>query len=601
MELSILQHPKDNNPRTVSIGEVADLIREGRWPSGYPPILLVQEVFEGGTKQSDIVRMSGLAVTCFPAPDASHLPKLREAARDDPHTLLMFGSSDNGLTVIYAYELDKSYDVESQRKFYQKVLVYGNDYYEAQLESPPLRKGRDVGRRSTLCHDPDAYFNPNADWFFAMEILEATRPHSGKLKSTDGLRERKASYQERMMTVEEIEDWLSQHIELHRNVITGRQEYRWLTDNAVTGTGHWLNYDDHTLNTLYRMMKRVKDVKRDEIDWVVCSDYARDYNPFRDYFDHLPPWDGDDYILALAAGVTVAGGFEAWKDFQECLRKWLVGLVAAWLNDDVVNQMVLVFIGRQGIYKTTWMNHLLPPCLQDYYTTQQGVGRNDKDAELALSQYGLICCEELDKMRDEAMNAMKRAITLNYTNVRGAYQRHAERRPHIASFCGTGNNEKFLNDPTGTRRWLVFKVESLVSPLCLPFEYEGIYAQAYYLYRQGYKYWFDDSEATNQRNSRFLVANLEQQLVQRYFRKPVDSEPCEFVDVATALQQFPVNVSSKVRKDAVDQAFIDQDFQAVTLDGIPGYYAIIRKPDEIRTLGLQMAYTARGIKPEEKS
>ncbi len=601
MELSILQHPKDNNPRTVSIGEVADLIREGRWPSGYPPILLVQGVFEGGTKQSDIVRMSGLAVTCFPAPDASHLPKLREAARDDPHTLLMFGSSDNGLTVIYAYELDKSYDVESQRKFYQKVLVYGNDYYEAQLESPPLRKGRDVGRRSTLCHDPDAYFNPNADWFFAMEILEATRPHSGKLKSTDGLRERKASYQERMMTVEEIEDWLSQHIELHRNVITGRQEYRWLTDNAVTGTGHWLNYDDHTLNTLYRMMKRVKDVKRDEIDWVVCSDYARDYNPFRDYFDHLPPWDGDDYILALAAGVTVAGGFEAWKDFQECLRKWLVGLVAAWLNDDVVNQMVLVFIGRQGIYKTTWMNHLLPPCLQDYYTTQQGVGRNDKDAELALSQYGLICCEELDKMRDEAMNAMKRAITLNYTNVRGAYQRHAERRPHIASFCGTGNNEKFLNDPTGTRRWLVFKVESLVSPLCLPFEYEGIYAQAYYLYRQGYKYWFDDSEATNQRNSRFLVANLEQQLVQRYFRKPVDSEPCEFVDVATALQQFPVNVSSKVRKDAVDQAFIDQDFQAVTLDGIPGYYAIIRKPDEIRTLGLQMAYTARGIKPEEKS
>jgi len=266
-----------------------------------------------------------------------------------------------------------------------------------------------------------------------------------------------------------------------------------------------------------------------------------------------------------------------------------------------VNQMVLVFIGRQGIYKTTWMNSLLPPCLRSYYTSQQGVGRSDKDAELALSQYGLICCEELDKMKDEAMNAMKRAVTLNYTNVRGAYQRHAERRPHIASFCGTGNNEKFLNDPTGTRRWLVFKVDSLVSPLFMPFEYEGIYAQAYYLYRQGYKYWFDDSEASSRRNSRFMVANLERQLVQRYFRKPCDSEPCEFVDVATALQQFPVNVSSKVRKDAVDQAFIDLGFEAVTLDGTPGYYAVIRKPDEVRTLGLQMAYSARGIKSDEKS
>ena len=73
MELSILQHPKDNNPRTVSIGEVADMIREGRWPSGYPPILLVQGVFEGGTKQADIIRMSGLAVVCFPPGDGNNL------------------------------------------------------------------------------------------------------------------------------------------------------------------------------------------------------------------------------------------------------------------------------------------------------------------------------------------------------------------------------------------------------------------------------------------------------------------------------------------------------------------------------------------------
>ena len=503
--------------------------------------------------------------------------------------VLMFGNGDLGLTIIYAYEIDKSYDVESQRKFYQKVLLYGNDYYEAQLESPPLRKGKDVGKRCTLCHDPDAYFNPNADWFFAMEILEATRPRSGKLKSTAGLRERKPNYQELRMSIDEIEDWLSHHIQLRRNVISDRQEYRWLDNDAIEGWGPWLNYDDHTLNTLYRRMGKVKTVKRDEIDWVVCSDYAKDYDPFREYLQRLPPWDGDDYILGLAAGVTVAGGFEEWQVFLECLRKWLVAMVASWVNPEVVNQMVLVFIGRQGIYKTTWMNHLLPPGLRSYYCTQTGVGRNDKDTELALSQYGLICCEELDAMKDQAMNAMKRAITLNYTNVRGAYQRHAERRPHIASFCGTGNNEKFLNDPTGTRRWLAFKVEYLESPLKTPFNYEGIYAQAYYLYRQGFQYWFEDSEATSQRNSRFQVANLERQLVYRHFLKPKESEPCEFVDVAAALQYFAPSVASKVRKEAVDQAFMDLGFQPVTLDGNPGYFAIVRKPEEVHNFGVMMA------------
>ena len=379
MELSIIQYSKDTHPRTVSIGEVADLIREGRWPSGYPPILLVQGVFEGGTKQADIIRMSGLAVVSFTGLDANGVSALRQAARDDPHTLLMFGNGDLGLTIIYAYEIDKSYDVESQRKFYQKVLLYGNDYYEAQLESPPLRKGKDVGKRCTLCHDPDAYFNPNADWFFAMEILEATRPRSGKLKSTAGLRERKPNYQELRMSIDEIEDWLSHHIQLRRNVISDRQEYRWLDNDAIEGWGPWLNYDDHTLNTLYRRMGKVKTVKRDEIDWVVCSDYAKDYDPFREYLQRLPPWDGDDYILGMAAGVTVAGGFEEWQVFLECLRKWLVAMVASWVNPEVVNQMVLVFIGRQGIYKTTWMNHLLPPGLRSYYCTQTGVGRNDKD------------------------------------------------------------------------------------------------------------------------------------------------------------------------------------------------------------------------------
>ena len=108
MELSILQFAKDNHPRTVSIGAVADMIRAGSWPPGYPPILLVQGVFEGGTKQADIIRMSGLAVVSFTGLDANGVSALRQAARDDPHTLLMFGNGDLGLTIIYAYEIDKT-------------------------------------------------------------------------------------------------------------------------------------------------------------------------------------------------------------------------------------------------------------------------------------------------------------------------------------------------------------------------------------------------------------------------------------------------------------------------------------------------------------
>ena len=87
--------------------------------------------------------------------------------------------------------------------------------------------------------------------------------------------------------------------------------------------------------------------------------------------------------------------------------------------------------------------------------------------------------------------------------MRPPFGRYTVHRPHIASFCGTGNNEKFLNDPTGTRRWLAFKVENIESPRTLPFEYDGIYSQAYYLYRNGNK-WLTPKQ---QEQMRKLFAN----------------------------------------------------------------------------------------------
>ena len=555
MELSILQHPKDNNPRTVSIGEVADMIREGRWPSGYPPILLVQGVFEGGTKQSDIVRMSGLAVACFPPRDGNNLSELRQSARDDPHTLLMFGNVDEGLTVIYAYEIDKTYDVESQRKFYQKVLVYGNDYYEAQLGAPSLRKGKDVGKRCTLCHDPDAYFNPNADWFFAMEILEATRPRSGKLKSTAGLRERKPNYLEGYATLEEVEAFMKQNIELRKNVITSRREFRWLDGGLPIGDGRWRNFEDKDLNDLWRMMEKTKPTKFDYVKRTVESSYSKEFHPFRAYLDSLPPYDGGDHINVLAASVQVAGDSNDWFLFRNCLEKWLVGMIAGWIRDDTVNETRRV-----------------------------------------ITQFGLICCEELDAMGKREMNDLKADITTAFFDDRQAYERYSEHRAHIASFCATGNNIRFLNDPTGTRRWLPFKVESILSPRDMPFDYTGIYSQAYYLLRNGFDFWFtaDDVRLINERNRRFEVVSLEFQLVRRYFRKPLADQAGEFIDVATAMQVMSGNIAQKLNKESVDLAFTKLGFESIlSEEGDAGYLAIRRTVEEIQSLGVQMAYNAR--------
>ena len=595
MELSILQHAKDKAPRQVTLDAVVEQIRGDQWPAGYSPCLLIQGVYEGGRLQKQLTRMSGLSVVVFDYGSEKikvKSDKLRQQAVDDEHTLVCY-QADDRLVIIYRYELDRGYDISQQRSFYKKAFLFGNDYYKQLLDQECVRD-KDAGRLVPMCHDPDVYYNPQAEEFLAWEIKEGCRQQTSKPKSTEGLRERKPSWAEQVMTLDEIDDYLKKHAEFRRNVITGRIEIQLFSDRIIRGEEPWEPITDWHFNNLWRGMKRQKFVSEKDIHNEIESEFSPDYHPFRDYLKLLPPWDENDYIRVLAASVTVAGDFDDQQVFYKCLKKWLVGMIAGWLSKDVVNQTMLVFVGPQGCGKTTWFNMLLPPELLQYFYTRPNISRSDKDTHAMMTQFGLVCCEELDRLNPAQMNTLKADITTAFFNDRPPYGRYTEYRKHIASFCGTGNNVRFLNDPTGTRRWLPFKVESILSPREFPFEYEGIYAQAYALYLTGFEYYFTEQEIEwlNERNRRFQVANLELQLVHRHFRKPSGTEPTELIDVVAALDAFPHSLLAKITPERVDAAFAALGYEETTVDGITGYLAVHRKSEEIQALGRLMALDA---------
>ncbi|MBR6827896.1 MAG: hypothetical protein IKM76_07050, partial [Prevotella sp.] len=309
---------------------------------------------------------------------------------------------------------------------------------------------------------------------------------------------------------------------------------------------------------------------------------------------HLPPWNGEDYILAMSVTVSVKGDVEEQLLFAEYLRKWLVGMVAGWVDESVVNNVILVLIGEQGSYKTTWFNHLLPPALRQYFYTKTNAQRMGRDDLLTLAQYGLVCCEELDTMRPSELNQLKAAVTMPSIDERAAYAHFHEHRKHIASFCGTGNNVQFLSDPTGNRRWLPFEVESITSPREVPFDYEGIYAQAYALYREGFRFWFSRDEILKLavHNRQFETPRLEEELVQLYFRTPGQNEPGEFVSVAYALQLISANISQKLSTVALGRAFVNQGFQKKTYRNVRGYVVVRRSAEEMLSIRRLMAHGA---------
>ena len=399
------------------------------------------------------------------------------------------------------------------------------------------------------------------------------------------------NWQEYTASVEDIQNFLMDRILLRHNVITGRAEFR------VPDEGSWQPISDRVVNSLWAELSATKKVRAQDVYRVIESDFVPDFNPFTFYLEHLPPWNGEDYILGMSVSVTVKGEVEEQMLFAQYLKKWLVGMVAGWVDPQVVNNVILVLIGEQGSYKTTWFNYLLPPELRQYFYTKTNSNKMGRDDLLTLAQYGLVCCEELDTMRPSELNQLKAAVTMPSIDERAAYAHFHEHRPHIASFCGTGNNIQFLSDPTGNRRWLPFEIESIESPRDHPFDYENIYAQAYALYQQGFQFWFSREEILKLgvHNQTFEAPQMERELISERFRLPCQGEQGEFVTSTDIFQAISGSMVNRLTPNKVGRAMTDLGFQRMRYNGERGYVVVAYSAEEIKA---RQRLKAVNAKPE---
>ena len=291
-----------------------------------------------------------------------------------------------------------------------------------------------------------------------------------------------------------------------------------------------------------------KRITKSDLRNVLESDYSVCYDPFLSYLESLPPHtDADpDYIAQVASMVHVACG--KGELHSRWFKKWFVAMVASWLDPRVINHVILAYIGPQGIYKSTFMRRLMPPQLEGYFTVRNFAHRMDRDDLLLLTEKGLVALEEIDSLTPRELNQLKAIVTAETIDERAPYAAHNESRPHVASFCATGNNRRFLTDLTGNRRWLPFYVTDIDSPYTHAIPYEGLYAQAYRLYREDFQYWFDADEvaALDEHNAHFEEPNMVQELIETYFRHPYEGEVGQFYNTANILTAITTYCGSRV-------------------------------------------------------
>lgn len=428
-------------------------------------------------------------------------------------------------------------------------------------------------------------------------------------------------------TVEEMEEFINGYMKFRMNMLTHQIETQLIadayTDRPEASACHWQRLTDHIENSLWcAMQHHGMAVNLNELHTLLGSDFVKEYHPLKEYLDGLPPWDGEtDYIGRLAAMVHVKESphsplqqdksrerndlSETPVRFADILKRWMVSMIAAALDETVVNQVILTLIGRQGSYKTSFMQHILPPVLSEYYTTKSNSSRMTKDDLFTMTENLVINLEEIDTMPPSELNQLKAMVTQRYVDERRAYGRNKVHLPHVASFVATGNNLQFLTDDTGNRRWLPFEVEDIDSPWEADIPYEGIYSQTYALYQDiNFRYWFTDKEIQQLRGhvQQFEVPRPEYELILTYYRKPVGLERGVYTTSSQIIGRFG-NTSLRLSLQKVGRAMRELGFRQVKASNANYWVVVERTTEEVQHLLPAEAEQADppGEKPSEEN
>ncbi|MFY7739230.1 MAG: VapE domain-containing protein [Flavobacterium sp.] len=312
--------------------------------------------------------------------------------------------------------------------------------------------------------------------------------------------------------IDRLELFLSTRYVFRHNIVSGKLEFQYF------GKKKWNVMNDFIENSMLRecLKGRIK-TNLSSLRNLLYSDFCQLFNPFEDYFYNLPTYDEKtDYILELANTITTTKQ-DLW---QQCFKKWIVAMVGCVLDEKIINHTVIVFSGKQGLGKTTWVEKLVPKQLKEYLFSGT-INPNNKDTLVQLAECMLINLDELENLNRSEIGSLKEIITKTQIRMRKAYGHNNETMPRRASFAGSVNTAQFLNDSTGSRRFLCFELEGI------QYQHEvnidDVFSQALYLFKSGFRHWFDQEEIKNitENNEQYQLRSPEEELLLTWF------EPCE--------------------------------------------------------------------------
>ena len=398
--------------------------------------------------------------------------------------------------------------------------------------------------------------------------VDVSLPKGRRVQSQE---EREEEKRNRMIRIAEL---LREQAEWRYNVWRQRPE--------VKEPGQeWRPIQDRDLDTFYcRLLESGLNVKQQDVKAMIFNrDFCPDYDALNEWLDALKPWNPEtdpDYLHDFYVGHLEFEDPENEDYYDRMLKKWhvgFVGLIRGWINE---NPQMPIFKGKQHIGKTFFVRHILPPHLSDYRLEPSPAERIDKDFIISLSETPLILLDEISFGNSQKAEAFKYIITSIKSNVRDSFARFRELRKRRASLIATTNEDNFIPNTEGTRRYLVVDLKDTVDLDNFPLPYEGAYAQALYLLKHGFEPKPDqeESQMISQHNNRYVELNDCEEVLKTLFRIPEEADKPLAFGAGEILNELNYNGYHAGKYNAVEigKAMKRMGFMSKRINGRVKYY-----------------------------
>lgn len=264
------------------------------------------------------------------------------------------------------------------------------------------------------------------------------------------------------------------------------------------------------------------------------------YNPIIQWINSKV-WDGRDRFNEVLECIGVASGYEDAKKFY--LKRWCYSAIAMLTNDGNKGyEGVLVFQGDQGLGKTRWIKSLIGNMSQ-YFKDGLIIDPHSKDSVLTAVSHWIVEIGELDAtFKKSDLAALKGFFTSTKDRLRRPFDRYDSIFPRMTVFFASVNDQQFLKDSTGDRRYWCLPTTELSMPE--DYDAQQFWAQMSHMMEteelevKGSEKWYltpDEIEIRDGLNESFRESNPIEEAITRKFPLDGDKYLLTSTDVANVL------------------------------------------------------------------